>query len=258
MTEFDPEARRAELRAHRDTRSTPGVGSAAFPRRRRHAALASRVLASGLAAGTAVGLIGVMADADRAPASASPTVPIPATTVARFTRGPHPREHHCRPATTAVPTVSHQRRTRRPRWSRTRTHSARSPGASRHFTDSSACDRRPAPPVTARRRPHLPRRRLLSTGASRADAGRRARRTVLCDGHDGAHPTVGGRSTVAQQAQLRLAALESRWSRFHGSDERANRSAGHWVPVASETILLLQRSMDGWPPTAVRLHRRRR
>jgi thiamine biosynthesis lipoprotein len=58
--------------------------------------------------------------------------------------------------------------------------------------------------------------------------------------------TVGGRSTVAQQAQLRLAALESRWSRFRtGSDvSELNRSAGHWVPVASETILLLQRSMD--------------
>ena len=39
MTEIDPEARRAQLRALRDTRSTPGVGSAASPRRRHHAAL---------------------------------------------------------------------------------------------------------------------------------------------------------------------------------------------------------------------------
>jgi thiamine biosynthesis lipoprotein len=57
--------------------------------------------------------------------------------------------------------------------------------------------------------------------------------------------TVGGSETVAQQAQLRLAALENRWSRFRrGSDvSELNSSSGRWVPVAWETILLLQRAI---------------
>ena len=57
--------------------------------------------------------------------------------------------------------------------------------------------------------------------------------------------TVGGRPSVAQSARRRLAALEGRWSRFRsGSDvSELNRSAGTWVPVADETILLLQHAM---------------
>jgi hypothetical protein len=75
MTEIDPEARRAQLRAVRATMSTPGTGSAALPRRRPHPARASRVLATGLAAGSAIGLIGVLAHADRtATAAATSTV----------------------------------------------------------------------------------------------------------------------------------------------------------------------------------------
>ena len=60
----DPGARRAPLDALRAT-STPGGRSAARPRRRPHAALASRVLAAGLAASSSVGLIGVLAKADQ-------------------------------------------------------------------------------------------------------------------------------------------------------------------------------------------------
>jgi thiamine biosynthesis lipoprotein len=57
--------------------------------------------------------------------------------------------------------------------------------------------------------------------------------------------TVGGVETVAQQAQLRIAALEDRWSRFRrGSDvSELNRSSGRWVPVAWETVLLLERAV---------------
>ena len=57
--------------------------------------------------------------------------------------------------------------------------------------------------------------------------------------------TVGGSPSVVEQAELRLAALESRWSRFRtGSDiSELNRSAGQWVPVAADTILLLERAV---------------
>jgi thiamine biosynthesis lipoprotein len=58
--------------------------------------------------------------------------------------------------------------------------------------------------------------------------------------------TVGGSPTVVQQAELRLAALEGRWSRFRtGSDiSELNRSAGQWVPVGTDTILLLERAVE--------------
>ncbi|MFN8016960.1 MAG: hypothetical protein U0P45_02425 [Acidimicrobiales bacterium] len=64
----DPGARRAQLDALRATRPAAGADAAAPLQRRRptkgHAALASRVLVTGLAAGTTVGLVGVLAQAD--------------------------------------------------------------------------------------------------------------------------------------------------------------------------------------------------
>lgn len=58
--------------------------------------------------------------------------------------------------------------------------------------------------------------------------------------------TIGGSDQVGHQARRRLAALEGRWSRFRsGSDvSELNRSAGRYVPVAPETLLLLQRSVE--------------
>lgn len=58
---------------------------------------------------------------------------------------------------------------------------------------------------------------------------------------------VGGAPTVARQARARLDALEMRWSRFRtGSDVTAlNRCAGSSVPVAHETLLLLERAVAG-------------
>ncbi len=66
--------------------------------------------------------------------------------------------------------------------------------------------------------------------------------------------TVGGPSSVAQRARLRLATLEGRWSRFRsGSDvSELNRGAGTWVSVAPETILLLQRAVAAAEATAGR------
>jgi thiamine biosynthesis lipoprotein len=64
--------------------------------------------------------------------------------------------------------------------------------------------------------------------------------------HAEVHVT-GGDPTIAAQARSRLAALETRWSRFRsGSDiSELNRCAGHPVPVAAETLLLLDRSIQG-------------
>jgi thiamine biosynthesis lipoprotein len=56
---------------------------------------------------------------------------------------------------------------------------------------------------------------------------------------------IGGCPGIADQARHRIDALEARWSRFRsGSDiSELNRSAGRWVPVAWETIVLLQRAL---------------
>ena len=66
--------------------------------------------------------------------------------------------------------------------------------------------------------------------------------------------TVGGTSAVAHQARERLAYLEARWSRFRpGSDvSELNREAGRSVPVARETVLLLQRATAAAAATAGR------
>lgn len=58
---------------------------------------------------------------------------------------------------------------------------------------------------------------------------------------------IGGNHSVIHQAQARVSALETRWSRFRtGSDVSAlNRNAGSSVPVAPETILLLERAVAG-------------
>ena len=56
---------------------------------------------------------------------------------------------------------------------------------------------------------------------------------------------VDGDPTIVDQAEHRLAALEARWSRFRPGSEisELNRRAGASVPVAWETILLLERAM---------------
>ena len=100
----DPGARRAQLDALREKSSTSGAGFAASPRRRHHAALASRVLATGLAAGTAVGLIGVLAQADQASANATPTTTV-APTLATTTTSTVLATTTL-PATTAPPTTA--------------------------------------------------------------------------------------------------------------------------------------------------------
>lgn len=57
--------------------------------------------------------------------------------------------------------------------------------------------------------------------------------------------TVGGGLAVGHRARTLLAELESRWSRFLPTSDisRLNRSAGDFVGVAWETILLLERSV---------------
>ena len=58
---------------------------------------------------------------------------------------------------------------------------------------------------------------------------------------------VDGDPAVLRQVRARLASLEARWSRFlPGSDISVlNRSAGSWVPVADETLLLFDRAVVG-------------
>lgn len=58
---------------------------------------------------------------------------------------------------------------------------------------------------------------------------------------------VDGDPALLRLARARLEALEARWSRFRtGSDTTAlNRAAGTWVPIAPETVLLLERAVAG-------------
>lgn len=58
---------------------------------------------------------------------------------------------------------------------------------------------------------------------------------------------VDGDPTALRVARRRIEALEARWSRFRsGSDTTAlNRCAGTWVPVADETVLLVERAVQG-------------
>jgi thiamine biosynthesis lipoprotein len=56
---------------------------------------------------------------------------------------------------------------------------------------------------------------------------------------------VDGPARTIELVRTRLAWLEARWSRFRpGSDvSELNREAGRWVPVAPETLLLLDRAV---------------
>lgn len=58
---------------------------------------------------------------------------------------------------------------------------------------------------------------------------------------------IEGDPSIISQARIRLNALEARWSRFRsGSDITAlNKCAGFSVPVAPETLLLLDRAVAG-------------
>jgi thiamine biosynthesis lipoprotein len=57
---------------------------------------------------------------------------------------------------------------------------------------------------------------------------------------------------LAEHAVLRLDDLERKWSRFLPTSEisRANALAGSHVVVSADTLLLVQRSVEGWARTA--------
>lgn len=66
-----------------------------------------------------------------------------------------------------------------------------------------------------------------------------------------AHVVVVGDSPLVDAAFARLADLEQRWSRFIPTSElsRLNTHQGSHVVVSPETLLLLQRSIEGWQRT---------
>lgn len=59
---------------------------------------------------------------------------------------------------------------------------------------------------------------------------------------------VGGPAGLVAHAEPRFADLEARWSRFRGASEirRLNRSAGSFTSVSPETMLLVERALEGW------------
>lgn len=58
---------------------------------------------------------------------------------------------------------------------------------------------------------------------------------------------IDGPLELIVEARARLDALEERWSRFRPSSDvsRLNAASGAWVPVARETLLLLDRAVTG-------------
>jgi thiamine biosynthesis lipoprotein len=65
---------------------------------------------------------------------------------------------------------------------------------------------------------------------------------------------VGGPSGLIEEAALRIAMLEQRWSRFIPSSEVSllNDRAGAWVSVSPETRLLVERGYEAWRLTGGR------
>lgn len=72
---------------------------------------------------------------------------------------------------------------------------------------------------------------------------------VVVHGRDPGHADLLRRSAV-----VRLQALEARWSRFRPDSEltRVNEHAGETVDVSSETVLLVERSIEAWHRTGGR------
>jgi thiamine biosynthesis lipoprotein len=63
---------------------------------------------------------------------------------------------------------------------------------------------------------------------------------------------VGGDAGSLLAAELRLRALEQRWSRFLPTSDvsRLNAAAGRWVAVDADTVILVERAVDGWRTTS--------
>jgi thiamine biosynthesis lipoprotein len=59
---------------------------------------------------------------------------------------------------------------------------------------------------------------------------------------------VGGSPALAEHARGRIDRLETLWSRFLPESEvsRLNSAAGTFMEVSDETLLLLERALDGW------------
>lgn len=66
-----------------------------------------------------------------------------------------------------------------------------------------------------------------------------------------AHVVVRGQASLLASARRRLDDLEQKWSRFLPDSEvsRLNSHAGSVVAVSADTVLLLQRAVDGWRAT---------
>src|SRR3954464_4275841 len=69
-----------------------------------------------------------------------------------------------------------------------------------------------------------------------------------------AHVVVVGPRHLAEHAELRIADLERRWSRFDARSEVSalNRHAGDPVVVSPETLELVERALDAWRLTGGR------
>jgi thiamine biosynthesis lipoprotein len=63
---------------------------------------------------------------------------------------------------------------------------------------------------------------------------------------------VGGEPGLAERARERIGHLERLWSRFDPDSElsRLNARAGSFMEVSGETLVLLQRALDGWALSA--------
>ena len=59
---------------------------------------------------------------------------------------------------------------------------------------------------------------------------------------------VDGSPRLIDVARRRIEELERRWSRFVPASEvnALNRCAGTFVPVSSDTVLLVRQALDGW------------
>jgi FAD:protein FMN transferase len=75
-----------------------------------------------------------------------------------------------------------------------------------------------------------------------------AERRFRAMGSDAHLLVVGGPTGLVDRAHRRIDDLERRWSRFRPDSEvsRLTQHAGSAVPVSSETVLLVGRSIDAW------------
>jgi thiamine biosynthesis lipoprotein len=65
---------------------------------------------------------------------------------------------------------------------------------------------------------------------------------------------VGGGADALLSAEARLRVLEQRWSRFLPTSDvsRMNAGAGRWIGVEVDTVVLVERAVDGWRTTSGR------